>query len=169
MLDKIIEIFFVNFLFIMFILSLICIFFKLRKIKKGTKTKDKLDIVIRWFMLLCFGIEGVYAFVFHVFFPNTSSFIGWMNSPFQFEVGMANLAVCIPAIYAFFRKHDYNFWLPTIITNSIFLLGAAYGHIMQIIKNNNWAPDNAGTMLWTEIFIAILIPCLLCKYKNKKA
>jgi hypothetical protein len=47
-----------------------------------------------WILLLAIGVTGLWAGAFHVFFPATAaSIIGWEVSPFQFEVGMADLAV----------------------------------------------------------------------------
>jgi hypothetical protein len=48
---------------------------------------------LSWILLLPIGITGLWAGAFHVFFPATAAkLIGWEVSPFQFEVGMADLA-----------------------------------------------------------------------------
>lgn len=54
------------------------------------------------------GFTGLWAEVSHVFFPAiAAAHIGWQVSPFQFEVGMADLAVGATACIAFWR--DLNF------------------------------------------------------------
>src|SRR6202020_2313600 len=63
---------------------------------------------LSWILLLPIGVTGLWAGAFHVFFPATAaSFIGWDASPFQFEVGMADLAIGMTACIAFW--HDLSF------------------------------------------------------------
>jgi hypothetical protein len=38
----------------------------------------------------------------------------------------------------------------------LFLLGAAGGHIYQIAKTSNFAPGNAGIILYTDILIPLI-------------
>ena len=46
-----------------------------------------------WTSLLAVGVVGVFTFYCHVFMSErTAENIGWQTSPFQFEVGMADLA-----------------------------------------------------------------------------
>jgi len=163
-----IGLFFENFLFIMFIIALVSIYFSTKSLPKKHSDQDKYDVYIRYLMFYCFGLEGLYAYIFHVFFPETSQYIGWKNSPFQFEIGIANLGVGVAGVYAFWRKKDFSYWLSTTIINSILFLGAGYGHIKDMILNGNFAPDNAGTILYTEMFVAILVPYFLYKYKKCK-
>ena len=57
---------------------------------KGTVAEQFLS----WMLLLPIGITGLWAGVFHIFFPAAAAaYIGWQVSPFQFEVGMADLAI----------------------------------------------------------------------------
>jgi hypothetical protein len=57
---------------------------------------------LSWILLLRIGITGLWAGAFHVFFPATAAkLIGWEVSPFQFEVGMADLAIGATACVAY--------------------------------------------------------------------
>ncbi len=168
MIGKIIAFTMINFMFVLFILSLVIIWFKFKALPKTASEQDKLDIAVRVFIGMCYGVSGMYGYIFHVFFPQTSEYIGWAPSPFQFEIGVANLALSIAGLYAWRAKHDVSFWSAVAIFGGIFYLGAGYGHIKQIIIADNWAPDNAGTILYTEILIALLIPYLIMKYKKLK-
>lgn len=38
---------------------------------------------------------------------------------------------------------------------SIFTLGAAVGHLQQMVSAHNFAPGNTGTISWTGIFIPL--------------
>jgi hypothetical protein len=40
-----------------------------------------------------------------------------------------------------------------VVGPSLFLLGAAGGHIHQMITARNFAPGNAGIIFWTDILI----------------
>jgi hypothetical protein len=98
---------------------------------------------LSWILLLPTGVTGLWAGIAHVFFPATAAaHIGWEVSPFQFEVGMADLAIGITACIAFWC--DLNFKAAAVITASVFLLGDAIGHIRQMLLVGNFAPGNAG-------------------------
>ena len=57
---------------------------------------------LSWMLLLPIGLTGIWAGTFHVFFPTLAAkLIGWEVSPFQFEVGMADLAIGVTACLAF--------------------------------------------------------------------
>ncbi len=88
----------------------------------------------------------------HVFFGRMSAaFIGWADSPFQFEVGTASLGYAAVGLLAAFRSYDLR--LAAVLGPSIFTLGAAVGHIVQMVSAHNFAPGNAGIIFWTDIFI----------------
>jgi hypothetical protein len=80
--------------------------------------------------LLPIGLTGLWAGFFHVFFPRIAgSLIGWETSPFQFEVGMADLAIGFTACAAFWS--DLSFKTAAVVAASLFLLGDAIGHVRQ--------------------------------------
>ena len=55
------------------------------------------DRLLAWILLLPICVTGLWAAVFHLFFPEVAAAdIGWEPSPFQFEVGMADLAMGAP-------------------------------------------------------------------------
>ena len=61
---------------------------------------------LSWVLLLPIGITGLWAGVTHVFFPEVAAtHIGWQTSPFQFEVGVADLAVGLTACLSFWRVY----------------------------------------------------------------
>src|SRR5215210_6461656 len=82
------------------------------------------ECFLSWILLLPIGVTGLWAGVFHVFFPAmAATLIGWEVSPFQFEVGMADLAIGVTACISFWR--DLNFKAAAVCAASIFLLGDA--------------------------------------------
>jgi hypothetical protein len=64
--------------------------------------------------------------------------IGWADSPFQFEVAVANLGIGLVGVIGFWRSRDFA--LAATLMASCFLGGAAFGHIRLIIEQADFAP-----------------------------
>jgi len=126
---------------------------------------SKSEHFLSWILLLPIGMTGLWAGISHVFFPATAAtHIGWEVSPFQFEVGMADLAIGMTACVAFWR--DLNFKAAAVIVASIFLLGDAIGHIRQMLLVGNFAPGNAGLPFYMDIICPLLAIALLITAKR---
>jgi hypothetical protein len=111
--------------------------------------------VLRWVLLLPIGFSGIWAALFHVFFASTAaSDIGWQTSPFQYEVGMADLAIGVTAVLAFWRSIPFK--AAATIAASIFLLGDAVGHVHQMIAAHNFASGNAGVPFYSDVFVPLI-------------
>lgn len=111
--------------------------------------------LLAWYVLFNIGIMYLANFIFHVFFGALAAgFIGWADSPFQFEVGTASLGFSIAGFIAAFAGFDRR--LVAIVGPSIFTLGAAVGHVHQMIAAHNFAPGNAGPIFYTDILIPLL-------------
>ncbi len=109
-----------------------------------------------YLLIFPIGVSGLWAGVFHALFPEiAAAAIGWQTSPFQFEVAMANLGVGIGALIAAWY-FNFGLALGIIIVETVFMWGAAFGHVRQIVEAHNFALDNAGPMLWTDILIPAL-------------
>jgi hypothetical protein len=123
---------------------------------------------LSWILLLPVGITGLWAGAFHVFFPAIAAkLIGWDVSPFQLEVGMADLAIGATAVIAFWR--DLNFKAGAVSAASIFLLGDAVGHVKQMLIADNFAPGNAGVPFYMDIICPLLAIALLVIAKRQSA
>lgn len=110
--------------------------------------------LLAWYVFFSIGIDNFYNFVMHVFFGKLSAaFIGWADSPFQFEVGTASLGFAAVGLLAAFRSYDLR--LAAVLGPGIFTLGAAAGHLYQMMTAHNFAPGNAGIIFWTDIFIPL--------------
>jgi hypothetical protein len=102
------------------------------------------------------GLMGVLTAYGHVFRPvETSASIGWSTSPYEYEVGMADLTVGVLGVLCL--KFRGNFWLATAIANAVWLLGDAIGHVRQMILSNNHAANNSGIFLVTEFIMPLVI------------
>jgi hypothetical protein len=122
------------------------------------------ETLLQWSLLVNVGIAGLLGFYAHAFHAAaTAEIIGWPpGSPFQFEVAMANLAFGVLGILCLWLRG--GFWAATIIGFALFLEGAAYGHIRDIILNHNYAPGNAGVILYWDIIVPLVQLVLLVAY-----
>jgi hypothetical protein len=124
-----------------------------------------IEKLLSWFVFWTVGIAYLYNFVFHVFFGEMAArFIGWSDSPFQLEVGTASLGFAAVGFLAAFRSFDLR--LAAIVGPGIFCLGAAVGHIHQMITAHNFAPGNAGVIFWMDILLPLLGVVLLWLSRN---
>ncbi len=115
------------------------------------------------FYLLCiqWGVGGVSMALPHILFPDVvAGFIGWeAGSPFQLELGFASLGISLLGVLCIWVRGW--FWLAPVVANSVFLLGAAYVHVIDIIEHQNLAPGNAGAILFYDIAVPVIACGLL--------
>ena len=126
------------------------------------------DRLLRYLFLFPLGIQGLWAFIGHVFLAERSAAaIGWAASPFQYEVGVANLGLGLASLYAAFRGFEAR--LAVAIAAACFLIGAGIGHIRGIVEAGNLAPGNAGPIMLTDFLtpIAVLVLLLIERWKPK--
>jgi hypothetical protein len=103
-----------------------------------------------WFLLFSIGVSFFYNFVVHVFFGDMAArFIGWEQSPFQAEVGMASLGYSAVGFLAF--RGGFGLRAAAVVGPACFLLGAAGGHAYQMVVAHNFEPGNAGVVFYTDI------------------
>ncbi|MGH6865763.1 MAG: DUF6790 family protein [Methyloceanibacter sp.] len=116
--------------------------------------------LLRYLFFFPLGVRSLWAFVGHVFFPERSAAaVGWEPSPFQYEVGYANLGLGLASIYAAFL--GFYGRVAVAIATSSFLVGAGIGHIRDIAEYGNLAPDNAGPIMVTDFLTPIAVLSLL--------
>jgi hypothetical protein len=126
-------------------------------------SRSSKSTIARTYLLYLFviyvGLMGLLTAYAHVFRPiQTSASIGWSTSPYEYEVGMADLTIGVLGVLCLWFRG--NFWLATAIANAVWLLGDAIGHIRQITLNNNHAANNSGIFLVAEIIAPIVILAL---------
>ncbi len=134
------------------------------------RRSSRMAIVGTYLVYLFFvyvGLMGVLTAYAHVFYPErTSASIGWATSPYEYEVGMADLTVGVLGLLCLWFPGD--FWLATAIANAVWLLGDAAGHIRQLLLYNNHSPNNSGVFLYAEIATPLLI-LILTLYHRRSA
>ena len=116
--------------------------------------------LLDWMLLLAIGVSYVWSGFFHVFFPAlAASSIGWATSPFQYEIGVADIAIGVAAIVSFWRGLEFK--TSVVVYLTLFCLGVAIGHVFQAVEHGDYAPNNFGLLLIETIATMILLPLLL--------
>lgn len=162
---------FIRFALSNFTLTLLIIGFIASAIAYFTKSAPRshaqlVEALFSYFLLFSIGVSYFYNFVMHVFFGEMAArFIGWADSPFQLEVGFASLGFSLVGLLAF--RGDMGLRTAAVVGPSAFLLGAAGGHIYQMITAHNFAPGNAGIIFWSDIILPLIGFALL--YLQKRA
>ncbi|UTB33907.1 MAG: hypothetical protein NKF70_06885 [Methanobacterium sp. ERen5] len=157
-----------DFVVILIILTILIAITALIRNKIKNRPLNRLIIIKTFllsFLVISVGFGSIWAFIGHAFLPvQVAESIGWATgSPFQTEVAFANLAIGILGILCYFFRD--NFWVATVIASSIFLLGAAYVHVINIINYSNHAVGNAGTIFFMDIIGPVILIVLLILYK----
>jgi hypothetical protein len=144
-----------NYFFTLLIIGLVAALISLLSKPKPLRINTVAEAFFSYYMLFPIGISNLINFVFHVFFGDTAAkFIGWENSPFQAEVGFASLGIGIAGVIAF--KASLPFRFATLIPPAVFSLGAAGGHVYQMVAAHNFSPGNVGLVLPSDILIPVI-------------
>ncbi len=124
------------------------------------------ETYLLYFFVVYVGLMGLLSAYAHVFRPvQTSASIGWSTSPYEYEVGMADLTIGALGILCIWIRG--NFWLATAIANAVWLLGDAIGHVRQEVEYNNHAENNAGVFLYAEFVMPLVIFLCLLYHRRK--
>jgi len=128
---------------------------------KQRSAKKIVEVVLLYMIVILFGVGTLMAGLFHILNgPATAAKIGWpAGSPFQFEVGAADVAfglICILCL--FFRG---NFWLAAILANSFFLFICMIGHVRDLLATGNVAAYNIGPNIILSDFITPIVIIVL--------
>lgn len=127
------------------------------------------EIFLGYILFFNMGIMGLLAAYGHVFMgPEIAKLIGWQpGSPFQYEIGMANLSYGVLGILAFWIRG--RFWDACIIGWSVLLLGCFVGHVIDYFVNHNTAPLNIGLFIWFYDLVLPLFVLILLAYFRRQA
>jgi len=128
------------------------------------RTRDHartLEIWLVSFVVVLIGVVGVAAFIAHAFFAKSiAEQIGFpAGNPFQFEVAVADLAFGVLGLLCI--KYRGGFMAATIIGASVFLVGDAYGHVVQWVNHDKTEPGNVGGPLIADIVVPVATIALL--------
>jgi hypothetical protein len=92
------------------------------------------------------GWAGIGGGISHaVFGRTTSASIGWKPSPFETEIGFANLGFGVAGVLA--PMYGPEYWWAVIIANSVFRVLAGGLHVREMVRAKNYAINNTAILL----------------------
>ncbi|RUO98093.1 DUF6790 family protein [Hyphomicrobium sp.] len=154
MIEEIVRFILSNFTLTFLVIGLLFSLVAIARALKPVTAAMVVEKLISWHVFWAIGVCFFYNFVMHSIFGKTAAaFIGWPDSPFQFEVGTASLGFSVVGFLAAFRSFDLR--LAAIVGPAIFTLGAAVGHIYQMMTAHDFAPGNAGVIFYLDILIPL--------------
>ena len=114
----------------------------------GTDSTTPFDeLALRWMLFFGLGMIVLGGALTHtVFARGTARAIGWETSGFQYEVGFASLGIGLAGIYASVVDEP-KAWVAASIAGGLFLLLAGLNHIVEIVRDKNYAPGNTAILL----------------------
>lgn len=125
------------------------------------------EAILTWVLLVNIGFQGILAGFMHWYGPTadkTAEKIGWAaGSPFQKEVAAADAAFGVLGILSFFIRD--NFLVATVIGASVMLFWMGIGHMLDLKKNRNLSPYNAGSVVWFDLLVPVAMVVLLVLWK----
>jgi len=122
------------------------------------------ELFVLYQLVFSVGLTSLLAFYGLTFMTDfVAAFSGWPTCPFAKLLGNVNLAFATLGILCIWIRG--NFWLATTLGVSIWLLGDAITHIIDMIANQNYAPGNVGVTLYTDILIPVVLLISYAAYR----
>jgi hypothetical protein len=125
--------------------------------------------VLMWQLAVGLGLGYLWAGFGHIMVPDqVAESIGWAaGSPFQREVGMWDLALGIVGVLAL-KFRDEGYFAATIIATGVFSIAAGLGHVYELVVHGNTAVNNAGAVMYMDLFYPLFLAGLLILFHIRK-
>jgi hypothetical protein len=141
-------------------------------VRLDARTKDrswKIEVYLIYLFMLGVGGGGLSGFFGHVFTPDAvAESIDWpKGSPFQQEMGFANLALGVLGFIAAGRRDGFR--EATVIAVTIVGVGATVVHVIDIAQEGNLAAGNSIQNVANLLKPALLIPMLIVSRRSETA
>ena len=108
------------------------------------------------------GFFGLFNFVGHsILSEKVAKTIGWVSNGFQKELGFVSLGIGICGIVSHWFRD--GFWLATAIPFSVFLIGAALLHIVEMKQKHNFNKGNVWIILPDFLMPLTIVILLILK------
>jgi hypothetical protein len=151
---------------ILIVVALVAAALEIRRSRNEPAAMPATEILWRDLVFYGVGLSFAYFGTLHAFFqPLVAPSIGWQPSPFEWELAWAEYGVALIAILS--RGRGAEMRLAATLVFAVFSFGAAAQHIEQIACCQNFAPGNAGTILWIGD-IALPLALLILAYLSCK-
>jgi len=131
-------------------------------IDKSTNSRERrIEVFLIFLFALGVAGSGISGFFGHLFLSDqVAEGVGWpAGSPFQLEMGFANLILGVLGIIAVSRRDGFR--EATVIAVAILGFGATIVHIIDIVETGNLAPGNTIQNFSNLVRPALLIGFLI--------
>lgn len=131
----------------LFLVAVIVTAVKLRRARFARRVVTASYVLWGEVLFYTLGIGFVYIGVMHAYFGTiVAPTIGWAPSPFEYELGWAEIGLGIVALLSLWRGFEMR--LAATLIFATFSFAAAAQHISQMLSAHNFTPGNAGLILW---------------------
>jgi uncharacterized membrane protein YfcA len=125
------------------------------------------EVYLIYLFVLGVAAGGLSGFFGHVFTPDiVAESIDWpKGSPFQQEMGFANLALGVLGLIAAGRRDGFR--EATVIAVAIVGVGATVVHVIDMLQEGNLAPGNSIQNIGNLLKPTLLIPLLVVSRRSE--
>lgn len=136
---------------------------------KDLRGSQAIETLLMWQIVVGLGIGYLYAGMGHLFAADrVAETIGWpAGSPFQREVGIWDAAMGIVALLCL-KFRDTGFWTATILGTGVFSISAGLGHVYEMAVHGDFAPGNAGPVMYLDLFYPVFLIALLWMVQRRR-
>lgn len=138
------------------------------KINNYHQRQDIYRTLLWYFIVIIIGFGSIWGFVGHMFLSDSvAKSIGWgIGSPFQIELAFYHLGIGIAGLMCIWYRD--SLWAGVVIIKSVFLYGAAYVHLKDMVINYNYSPANTGSVLLGDVLFPSMLILLLVLYSRSR-
>jgi hypothetical protein len=110
--------------------------------RQARTTARRIELFIIYLLAISVGANGLSGAFGHLFLSDlVAEAVGWpTGSPFQLEMGYANLLIGVLGLMAVGRRGDFR--TAAIMATTIIGVGATFVHLQDIVAHGNLAPGN---------------------------
>jgi hypothetical protein len=113
---------------------------------------------LRWILYFA-GIVFLISSVMHsVFRKSMAASIGWTTNGFELELASVSLGLGIGCLYAVYQGIEAMATISLPVIAFLFLAGV--NHVVEIVKQKNYAPNNTLILVWDFGVSASLVALL---------
>ena len=143
-----------NYMTTLFVVGLIVAAVRILRLRGERSPIGVSGILLNTFVFWAIGCAQVVNFIMHSAFGDyAAKTIGWAQSPFQLELALSSLGFGVMAFLLYSERSAFRGKVALVIATVIFGWGAALGHIYQMVANHDYAVNNTGLLLYSDIAI----------------
>lgn len=139
------------------------------KNRHTTSPAARLETWQRWWAGAALGGGSLWMVISFFTIPGVmSEAIGFRQTPFEFEIGCANLCLTVLAFRAASAKASNRERLTVGLGAGMFLWGADLGHLYQFFVKGDHAPGNTGGVLLYDLLIPAVMIALAVRAQRSE-